>query len=114
MEWHNPGMSITIQNSNMSAAKTGNCKIFKKTKIKAVVSPLTDETSMKVQRCYLDFKSGFPLVQMGILYELTGSGESKMVASKHQMHVSPLPEKISTEVQWLSLCFLYLAFHKDS
>ena len=59
MKWHNPGMSIIIQNSNMSAAKLETVKFKKKTKIKAVVSPLTDETSMEVQRCYLDFESAF-------------------------------------------------------
>ena len=61
MKWHNPGMSITIQNSYMSAAKLETVE-FSKNKTKAIVSPLTDETSMEVQRCYLDFESGISLV----------------------------------------------------
>ena len=60
MRWHNPGMSIIIQNSNMAAAKPEIVK-FKKIKIKGVVSPLTDEISMKFQLLYLGFGSSFPL-----------------------------------------------------
>ena len=36
-----------------------------------------------------------------------------MAASKLQMHVSPLPDKISTKFQRLFLCFRGLAFHWD-
>ena len=36
---------------------------------------------------------------------------SCLAASIHQMHVSPLPDKISTKFQRLCLCFRGLAFH---
>ena len=143
--------------------KTGNGKIFKKIKIKGVVTPLTDQISMKFQRHYLEFGSSFPLEQIGILCDLTGSGKipygglktasrqgnqqdiieiptvkptflgpashwdlwkyratepevekSNMAASKLQMHVSLLPDKISAKFQRLCLCFRSLAFHWDS
>ena len=56
--------------------KAGNCKIFfKKIKIKDDVTPLTDQISMKFQRHYLEFGSSFPLEYIGILCDLTGSGQ---------------------------------------
>ena len=75
MRWHNPGLSIIIQNSNVAAAKPEIVKFFKKITIQGVVSPLTDELSMKFQRRYLDFGSSFSLGQIGILCNLTGSGK---------------------------------------
>ena len=55
MRWHNPGLSIIIQNSNMAAAKPEIVKFSTNIRIKGVVSPLTDKISMKLQRRYLDF-----------------------------------------------------------
>ena len=62
MKWHNPGMSITIQNCNMSAAKLETVKYSENQDKSRCISPLTDETSIEVPRCYLDFESGFPFV----------------------------------------------------
>jgi len=60
MRWHNPGMSITIQNSNKAAAKPEIAKKKLKMKIKAAVSPLIDQISKKFQLRYLDVRSSFP------------------------------------------------------
>ena len=60
MRWHNPGMSIIIQNSNMAAAKPEIVK-FPKNQDKDVVSPLVDKISLKFQQHYLDFGSISPL-----------------------------------------------------
>ena len=94
MKWHNPpGMSITIHYSNMTAAKTENCKIVHIIKMKTVVSPLLDTISTKFQLMYLFLESGKSLKLLGITCYQTGSGKCKMVATKFQMHVSPLPDK---------------------
>ena len=59
------------------------------------------------------FGSSIPTGLVQRLCNQTGSGESKMAASVHQMHVSPLPDKISTKFQRLCLCFRGIAFHWD-
>ena len=38
MKWHNPGMSITIQNANMSAAKPETVKLSKSQDISRCIS----------------------------------------------------------------------------
>ena len=59
-------------------------------------------------------RSSIPLGLMGILCDRAGSGKIQDGASKLQMHVSLLPDKISTEFKRLCLCFRGLAFHWNS
>ena len=47
--------------------------------------------------------SSNPLELVEILCDQTGSGKSKMAATILQMHVSPLPDKISTKFQLLAV-----------
>ena len=66
------------------------------------VSPLPDKITTKFQRLYQCFRS--PAFHWDIREDYATKPElekSKMAASELQMHVSPLPDKISTKFQRL-------------
>jgi len=70
------------------------------------VSPLPNEISTKLQRLYLCFRG--PAIDWDQRkYDAIKSEVDKtnMAVSKLEMHVSPQPDKISTEFQRLNLCF---------
>jgi len=80
-------------------------------KLKMHVSPLTDQISAKFQRLYLCFLG--PAFHWDSREQYATEPEVKdtnMTASKLEMHVSPLPDKISTKFQRLNLCFRLTAF----
>ena len=114
MRWHNPGMSITIRNSNMAAAKLEIAKFSFKMKIKTVVSPLIDEISTKFQRRYQALGPAFHSNRWECCVTKPEGEKLKIAASKLQIHFSPLPDKISTKFQRLHLCLRGPAFHWDS
>ena len=59
-------------------------------------------------------ESSIPTRLVEILCNQIGSWHSKMAASKLQMHVSAIPDKISAKFHWLYLYFRGLAFHLNS
>ena len=84
-------------------------------KLQMHVSSLPDKISTKFRRLCLCFR--------GLAFHWDSSHDyatkpevvkSKMAASELQMHVSPLPDKISKKFQRLYLFFRGVAFHKDS
>jgi len=84
-------------------------------KLEMHVSPLPDKITTKFKRQYPCFRSyTFHWVgPMRILCDQTGSGKYKMAASKLEMHVSSLTEKISTHFKQLNLRYRGPAFHWD-
>jgi len=90
-----------VDKTNMAASK-----------LEMHVSPLPDETSTKFQRLYLCLRE--PASHWNPQeYYTTEPGVSKfnMAASKLGMHVSPLPDEMSTTFQRLYLCFREPASH---
>jgi len=78
------------------------------------VSPLPDKSSTKFQRLYLCFRG--PASDWDPREYYAAKPEvykTNMAASKLEMHVSPLPDKISTKYQRLYLCFQEPSFHKN-
>ena len=72
------------------------------------------EIAMKLQRLYLCFRGS--VIQWkqwrccATKRGETGSGKSKMAASKLEIHLSPHVQKIATKFQRLYLCFRGLCF----
>ena len=92
--------------------KTGNCKIFHKIKLRAVVSPLPDKISTKFQQLYHHFRD--PAIHSDLWkYGATKPevDKCKMASTKLHMHVSPLSDKLSTKFQRLYSRFRGPAFH---
>ena len=83
-------------------------------KLQVHVSPVPDETSTKFRRLYLCFR-GLAFHWDSWEYYATKPDveKFKMAASKLQMHVSLLPDKISTKFRRLNPCFLGPAFQRD-
>jgi len=84
-----------VDKTNMAASK-----------LKMHVSPLPDEISTKFQRLYICFRG--PAIDWDPQEYYATKPEvenTNMAASKLEMHVSPLPDKISTKFQRLYLCF---------
>ena len=87
-------------------------------KLQKHVSSLPGKISPNFQRLYLCFRD--PALQWNWFHysmikpEVTGSGQSKMAATKLQLHVSSLPGKMSTKFQRLYLCSGAPASHWDS
>jgi len=79
------------------------------------VSPLTDQISTKFQRLYLCFRGPAFRWYPREYYATKPEVEySNMAASILEMHVSPLPDKISAKFQRLYLCFRGPASHWDT
>jgi len=84
-------------------------------KLQMYVSPLPDKIPTKFQRLYLCFRG--PAFQWDSREYYATKPEvekTNMAASKLEMHVSSLPDEISTKFQRLYLCFLRLASHWES
>jgi len=80
-------------------------------KLKMHVSPLTDQISAKFKWLYLCFLGPAFHWEAREHYVTKPEVENtNMAASKLEMHVSPLPDKISTKFQKLFLCFRGPAF----
>ena len=78
-------------------------------------SPLPDKISTKFQRLYLYFRGPAFHWDSWKYYATKPEVEKfKMAASKLQIHISLLPEKISTKFQRLHICFRGPAFHCNS
>ena len=84
-------------------------------KLQVYVSPLPDEISTKFRRLYLCFRGqAFHWDSWKYYTTELEVTKFKMAASKLQMHVSLLPDKLSTKFWRLCLCFRGLAFYWDS
>ena len=84
-------------------------------KLQIHISLLPNKISTKFQRLHLYFRGpAFHWNSWKYYATKPEVKKCKMAASKLLIHISPLPDKISTTLKRLHLCFQGPAFHWDS